>query len=117
MQNNNILQPNSEQSADNGTKPHVGRSGDNEHRYWVEDGKSWYQYIHSSEIIRQNDANYNGKLFRHKRCPFCNRITSIATLHWYNHLEKCAPPEYSMADIGSLRWKKIEELHGSRIGR
>jgi len=92
-------------------------SHDAEDRYWQEDGKSWYQYIHSEEIIRQNDENYSGKHFRHKRCPFCNRITCMATLHWYNHLKKCAPPEYSMADIGELRYKKPDELRGTRIGR
>lgn len=92
-------------------------SNESENKYWKEDGKSWYQYIHSDEIIRQNDENYSGKHFRHKRCPFCNRITCLATLHWYNHLEKCAPPEYSMADIGELRYRKPNELRGERIGR
>ena len=93
----------------NDAKRFVGSSGDDE--------KSWYQYIHSDEIIRQNDENYTGKHFRHKRCPFCNRITCLATLHWYNHLEKCAPPEYSMADIGELRYRKPNELRGQRTGR
>lgn len=92
-------------------------SGDAEHKYWKENGKSWYQHIHSDEIIRQHDENYSGKHFRHKRCPFCNRITCLATLHWYNHLEKCAPSDYSMADIGELRYRKPNELRGERIGR
>lgn len=91
--------------------------GEGEHRYWKEDGKSWYQYIHSAEIYRQKDENYNGKSFKHRRCPFCNRITCMAILHWYNHLEKCAPKDFSMADIGELRWKKPNELHGERTGR
>lgn len=87
-------------------QPHVSSSGDDEHKYWVEDGKSWYQYIHSDVIYRKRDDNYNGKSFKHRRCPFCNRITCMATLHWYNHMKKCAPKDFSMADIGELRWKK-----------
>ena len=88
-----------------------------EHNYWEEDGKSWYQYIHTFEIYRQKDKNYAGKSFRHKRCPFCQRITSMATLHWFNHLKKCSPKEYSMVDIGELIYKNPNELRGERIGR
>jgi len=89
----------------------------NDTRYWQEDGKSWYQYKGSDTIYRQKDAGYIGESFAHRRCPFCNRITCIATLHWRNHLEKCAPREYSAADILELRYKNPDELRGERIGR
>ena len=85
--------------------------------YFEEAGKRWWQTYEGSVITRVHDENYKGKQFQHKRCPFCNRITCIATLHWLNHLDKCAPKEYSNSDLLEMRWKKLEDIHTNFLGR
>lgn len=77
--------------------------------YFKEDGKTWYQHVPGGVIERVRDENFNGMRFRHKRCPFCNRITSIHTLHWLNHLDKCAPDKYSMQDLMKLQHHTVEQ--------
>lgn len=89
--------------------------------YFKEAGKTWYQYKHSDSIFREHDDNFHGMRFEHKRCPFCNRITSIHTLHWLNHLEKCAPEKYSCEDLMRLQHYTPKEYekksHGLFLGR
>jgi hypothetical protein len=82
-----------------------------------EEGKTWYGPSREGFIIRQHDENFSGMKFEHKRCPFCNRITSIHALHWLNHLDKCAPDMYSNIDLLDLRYDSIEELRGIRVSR
>lgn len=88
--------------------------------YFTEAGKSWWQTVGKS-IFRVHDAKFCGMRFEHKRCPFCNRITSIHTLHWLNHLDKCAPEKYSMEDLMRLQHRSPEEYektkNGSFLGR
>ena|SRR5260221_10341857 len=79
-----------------------------------EDGKSWYIYSDNikslcKSIFRQHDENFSGMRFEHKRCPFCNRITSIHTLHWLNHLNKCAPKKYALDDLMKLQHRTPKE--------
>ena len=82
-----------------------------------EDGKTFYQHA-DGFLTRQHDENYSGARFKHRRCPFCNRITSIASLHWLNHLDKCAPKKYSNADLLQMRWKSLEDcIFYNFIGR
>lgn len=75
----------------------------------IENNKTWCIHV-DGFITREHDDNFNGPRFVHKRCPFCNRITSIHTLHWYNHLEKCAPKEFGLYAIGKLRYHSIDEI-------
>lgn len=82
-----------------------------------EDGKSWYQYIECGSIFREHDEKFQGMRFEHKRCPFCNRITSIHPLHWLNHMDKCADKKYSWDDLLKLQHCKPSELKYARLGR
>jgi len=75
---------------------------------FTEAGKTWWQSVGKS-IFREHDANFRGMRFEHKRCPFCGRITSIHTLHWLNHTDKCAPPKYSMSDLMKMQHYTVEE--------
>lgn len=84
--------------------------------YINEDNKTFWQLADGS-MIRCHDDNFNGMKFTYKRCPFCKKITSKHSLHWFNHLNKCAPAEYSKYDLLQLRYKNIEQLTGLRIGR
>ena len=86
--------------------------------YIYEDGKKfWNCGDRNGVLIRAHDENFFGARFDHKRCPFCNRITSMHIQHWLNHLEKCAPQKYSISDLCDLRYCKIEELKYDRLGR
>lgn len=76
--------------------------------YFKEAGKTWYLWA-SGLITRVHDENFSGMRFEHRRCPFCNRITSLHTLHWLNHLDKCAPEKYSMSDLMKLQHRTPEE--------
>ena len=93
-----------------------------EEGYFKEDGKTWYQVTDGikSPIFRVHDDNFSGMRFEHKRCPFCSRITSIHTLHWLNHTEKCAPLKYSCKDLMRMQNYTIEEyekISNGFIGR
>jgi hypothetical protein len=85
-------------------------------KYIYEDGKKFWD-CGNGVLIREHDENFFGARFDHKRCPFCQRITSMHILHWLNHLEKCAPQKYSIADLCDLRYRKIGELNYKRLGR
>lgn len=75
----------------------------------IEGGKTFWQ---DSEgfLTRCHDENFYGMRFRHKRCPFCQKITSVHPNHWLNHLEKCAPDEYSNSALLRLRYVPKEEI-------
>jgi len=85
-------------------------------KYIYEDGKKFWQSP-NGDLEREHDGNFMGARFKHRRCPFCNRITSRHVLHWFNHLEKCAPQKYSLQDLYDLRYCKISELKYKRLGR
>lgn len=87
--------------------------------YFKEAGKTWYQTAGAS-IFRAHDENFSGMRFEHKRCPFCNKITSIHTLHWLSHTEKCAPPKYSKNDLMRMQHytvKEYDKRNNGFIGR
>lgn len=48
--------------------------------YIIEDGKKYYQW-ESGLFTRSHDDNFQGRRFEYKRCPFCQRITCIHSLH------------------------------------
>ncbi len=78
-----------------------------------EDGKKFW--IHpNGDLSRMHDDQFKGMKFTYKRCPFCDRITCKATLHWLNHLEKCAPKKYSVSELLELRYKNVSELDAGR---
>ena len=101
-------------------KPNVVCQGGNEEGYYfTENGKTWWQTSGKS-IFRVHDSNFTGMRFEHKRCPFCNRITSIHPLHWLNHLDKCAPSKYSMSDLMRMQHYSVNEydkISNGFIGR
>lgn len=78
--------------------------------YFEEDGKTFYDWG-NGKLTRAHDANYNGRRFEYRRCPFCSRITCTATLHWLNHIETCAPKNYTYDDLLRLRSRPISEIH------
>ena len=80
--------------------------------YFKEDGKTWYHYGGDSGLIyRAHDENFSGMRFKHRRCPFCQRITSCATLHWLTHVEKCAPVgKYRSSQLLKMRHTPINEI-------
>jgi len=82
---------------------------DKAHTYIKEDGKTfWVQP--NGELVRSHDDNFTGPRFRHRRCPFCNRITSIHVLHWFNHMTACAPSQYDDSDLNELRYRPLNEV-------
>lgn len=82
---------------------------------FFEDGKTWRQ--EGDLFLRCHDNNFEGIGHWHRRCPFCQRLIVTRTRPWSIHLEKCAPPEYSLKDIDFLRHHKLGELKGRRVGR
>jgi hypothetical protein len=85
-------------------------------KYVFEAGKKFWQ-IPNGELQRCHYKDFTGPRFRHRRCPFCKRITSIHILHWLNHTEKCAPLKYSISDLSSMRYRPLSELRFHFTGK
>jgi hypothetical protein len=78
--------------------------------YIKEDGKTFW--VHGDgTLTRAHDENFSGMRFEHRRCPFCNRITSTHPLHWINHIEKCAPIKYTYDNLFKMRHTKLEDIN------
>ena len=107
MENENINL--NETPAD--AKPVLADSGG----YFKEKGKTWYQTSGRS-IFRVHDDNFSGMRFEHKRCPFCNRITSIHTLHWLTHMDKCASEKYTWEQLIELQHRTPDEIEKTGYG-
>ena len=85
--------------------------------YFTEEGKTWWQRSDGS-IVREHDLEFQGMRFEHRRCPFCQRITSIHALHWLRHMDKCADPKFTKGQLLELRYKPLSDLldqHESRF--
>jgi hypothetical protein len=78
--------------------------------YIFEDGKKFWQ-TGDGFLERCHYGDFNGARFRHKRCPFCNRITSVHILHWMNHLLKCQGEQKLHPDtIADLRYHGLDDI-------
>jgi len=78
---------------------------------YVKENGMTFIVIGQGLLERCHDDKFNGMRFTFRRCPFCQRITSIAPLHWYNHLNKCAPNKYSKSDIFKMRYSELKDIN------
>jgi len=82
--------------------------------YIIENGKTFYDWGNGL-FTRANDDNFKGMRFNHKRCPFCNKITSMHPLHWLNHIKPCSGKKYYNNTFLELRYIALNKIEKYKL--